>query len=305
MRPNIDYHNKLVIGEDLFIIDADHKRLQDAIHPKNSIPYSQMIDGIDHCSFIYNKREKCLAPQSFIGYNNQGDYVMVSIPKTVLHLKHDYSLRGNDQINLISNIHQRGFQMLGLRYAERVLGITPRIKAGIQDYYFRIKENTLGLSLGSTDIQLDQLSQVKTDRGNYHEALYNLSSQQLISMKPLCNSTYEGHYWVRIPDAKRIDPVGAALLEGKVAYSYINDFPLHQTRMAMYQDRQATVVIDLAGDDYKRKLLEAKGDFLTAIKTRLQAGFPAIKTSDIDKSWLPFREVQAENRVSRYRKTGL
>jgi len=299
MNPNIEYHDKLVIGEDLFIVHPRIGRLVDLNKTGNVILYDEMTPEKDHCYFIYNKKEKCLAPNSFIGYNNQDDFVMVHIPKTVLELKHERSLRGNDQINLESFRNRQGFQMLGLRYAERMLGITPQVKIGYSDYYFRLEERTLGKSLTAAELHLNNLQKITTKDGIFYEGLYNFKSHELLDLQPLPHLQYDDHYWVRIPEEIRLDPVGTAIKLGIPPYSYINQHPLLDTTIPIYQDRSASVMLFNDLSDQQKQLLESKQIFIDDLKAGKKPEQSDSRISNINPPWRPPEKEQNKNRIQR------
>lgn len=297
MNPNIEYHDKLILGEDLLVIHPRIGRLVDLNNTGNVIEYAEMTPAQDHCYFIYNKAEKCLAPNSFIGYNNQDDFVMVSIPKAVLELKHAYSLRGNDEINAKSIQNQQGFQMLGLRYAERMLGITPQVKIGYSDYYFRLAEGTLGRSLAIPELYLQNLQKITTKDGTFYEGLYNFKSHELVERLPLSQNPYEDHYWMRIPEENILDPVGNAIKEGRPPYTYLNQHPLQSIAIPMYLDQDATVRIVDFFDYHPQQIIEAKQKFIDEMKAGQITNQPETLLTNSSPSWQPFEKEQGESRM--------
>jgi hypothetical protein len=336
MNPQLEYHDKLVIGEDLFRIDPGRQRLQDLGDSKNSIAYSEMVRHEEHAYFIYNKKEKHLAPTSFVGSNTGGDLVSVRIPTRILELQHERSLRQNDQVNLTSFLLDQGFQLLGLKYAERMLGISPQILVGKVICHYDPLHKSVGRSPGKPDVYLDRLNKISDNDGEFYECLYNRTDNHLVETKPLPEDRAEGHYWTRIPEVKKIDPIGYAVSEGRPPYTYINECQLYTRHLQVSLDRSGIITtlpgLKYTDDMYQikqqayhkmgvseqlspiflyqmrveriRKLLEDKQKFMAGIQSLRTDATKEQRQKRIEQQWYPSDQTQKEDRRNRGNKVG-
>ena len=223
MGYSVEYFDKVVLNHSLFRFDPDRSRLVDLEQSSNFLRYDHMkSDGLQ-LKFIYDERNRCIHQGSWPDGDNE-HLSKIVLPIGVARLKHGQELKVYDQINNVSQRHGYGFQKLGELYADRVLGIKPKIELPGKTYYLHTDTNMLGSTLNSGTLPLCELTLKEDKFGRMLEGFYSIEQQKFLKFDPDNQAALLGTYLVQLPELRVLDCIGVAEKEGKQKYYYLNEY---------------------------------------------------------------------------------
>lgn len=213
-------YDKIVIAGRLFEIDAKNRMLVDVADKGNILLYEHMHSNKVSLDFVYDRETRRIAlsaPISDVGKG--GDTVSVRIPRGIAY--QEYS-EGNVKyvFNNVLSV-DRGFYLLEELYRDRLAGVLPVMRIAGDFFEVDGKSGTVREELTGNPLQLEHAVKVEQADGIFYQGYYNEEHKNLIAVDMSATSLPKNTVWVEFPSLQRLDPVGAAIKDGKEPYAYL------------------------------------------------------------------------------------